>query len=164
MSEPDSPDRRGPKRRPPGPKRRPNDPGPAKRFGGMGLRPLAGDDFVLRHPKCVDEMEPDYEEGMELWRAGEPEDARDALRYALEGCGDNLWVHVGLGQIALQEFNDPSLARGHFGYAFELVRQAIPPHFTGRIPPEHPLNRPMYEAIDGLIACHEALQTAPRRG
>lgn len=157
MSDPGPPDRRGPNRRPSGPKKGMKPAGPAKRFGGMGLRPLAGNDFVLRHPNCVEEMEPDYEEGMELWRAGEPEDARDALRYALEGCGDNLWVHVALGQIALREFNDPSLARGHFGYAFELVRQAVPPHFTGRIPIDHPLNHPMYDAIDGLIACHEAL-------
>jgi hypothetical protein len=158
MSDPGSHDRRGPKRKPGAGKKGPNPAGPGKRFGGMGLRPLSGNDFVLRHPNCVGEMELDYEEGIELWRAGEPEDARDALRYALEGCGDNLWVHVALGQIALKEFNDPSLARGHFGYAFELVRQAVPPHFTGRIPRDHPLNWPMYEAIEGLIACHEALK------
>ena len=80
------------------------------------------DAFDLVHPRCVEETELDYAEGIELWKAGEPEEARDALRFALEGCHDNLWVHVALGRIALQEFKDPNLARGHFGYAVELVR------------------------------------------
>ena len=71
---------------------------------------------------------------MELWKEGDPESARDALRYALQGCGDNLWVHVALGRIALEEFRDPSLARGHFGYAYELAERAFPPGFRGRLP------------------------------
>ena len=81
--------------------------GPSKR-GGLGLKRLGGDDFVLIHPKCVREMELDYEEGIELRKAGDPEAARDALRFALQGCGDNIWVHVALGRIALDEFNDPT--------------------------------------------------------
>jgi len=51
-------------------------------------------------------MELDYQEGIELRKAGDPESARDALRYALQGCGDNLWVHVALGQLALQDFQE----------------------------------------------------------
>ena len=102
-------------------------------------------------------MELDYEEGLELRREGDFEAARDALRYALQGCGDNMWVHVALGRIALEDFNDPALARGHFGYGFELARKAIPDDFGGRLPREHPANRPLYDAIDGLISCHEKL-------
>ena len=142
---------------------RPNDLGAskpkakAKVKGGIWLAPLSGNDYSLSHPKCVEEMEPDYEEGIEFWREGDPEAARDALRYALQGCGDNLWVHVALGKIALQEDRDPNLARGHFGYAFELAQKAIPANFAGRLPIEHPANEPLYEAIDGLIACYEAL-------
>ena len=102
-------------------------------------------------------MELDYEEGLELWRAGDPEAARDALRYALQGCGDNLWVHVALGRIALDEFRDPSLARGHFGYGYELALRGIPPGFRGRIVPDRPMNRPFYEAGEGLAACYDAL-------
>jgi hypothetical protein len=102
-------------------------------------------------------MELDYAEGIELRREGDPEGARDALRYALQGCGDNMWVHIALGLIALEDFNDPSLARGHFGYAFELAERAIPRDFTGILPREHPANQPLYDAIDGLIRCHEAL-------
>lgn len=112
-------------------------------------------------------MELDYEEGIEIWKAGDPEGARDALRYALQGCGDNLWVHVALGRIALEEFRDPGLARGHYGYAYELAQRAIPADFAGRLPRERDANRPYYEAIDGLATCYEALgqpdEAAPLR-
>ena len=102
-------------------------------------------------------MELDYEEGIELRKAGDPEAARDALRFALQGCGDNIWVHVALGWIALDDFRDPSLARGHFGYAFELADKVLPGAFDGRLPREHPANRPLYDAVDGLARCHDAL-------
>jgi hypothetical protein len=105
-------------------------------------------------------MQPDYEEGLEIWKAGEAEEARDALRYALQGCGDNLWVHVALGRIALETAKDPALARGHFGYAYELARKAISADFAGKLPRDRAANRPLYDAIDGLIACHEALDAA----
>src|SRR4051812_3811188 len=152
---------RGP-RRPP--KRAPS---PPRRAGGLNLRRLGGHDFELIHPRCVAEMELDYEEGIEIWKAGDPEGARDALRYALQGCGDNLWAHVALGRIALQDFHDPALARGHFGYAFELANRAIPADFNGRLPRDRVANRPFFDAIDGLASCYEALgkphESAPLR-
>lgn len=140
MPSPDRPPRKGPK-----PK------------GGLRLKRLDDRAYALDHPKCIHEMELDYAEGIELRREGDPEGARDALRYALQGCGDNMWVHVALGLIALEDFNDPSLARGHFGYAFELAERAIPRDFNGILPREHPMNAPLYDAIDGLIRCHESL-------
>ena len=106
--------------------------------GPIGLTRIGGDDFELVHPRGVRETELDYEEGMEIWKAGDPESARDALRYALSACHDNIWIHVALGQIALEEFRDPSLARGHFGYAFELAERALPPGFAGRLPRDRP--------------------------
>src|SRR4051812_23159086 len=132
-------------------------PAPKRNKGGLRLARLGGNDFELDHPRCVRELEPDYEEGIELWKAGDPEAARDALRYALQGCGDNMWVHVALGRIALEDFRDPQLARGHFGYAFELGRRAVPRGFAGRLPQDRDANRPLYDAIDGLTACYEAL-------
>jgi hypothetical protein len=94
---------------------------------------------------------------MEIWRAGDPEGARDALRYALAACRENLWIHVGLGRIALEEFNDPGLARGHFGYAVSLCERTITPHFSGILSFDRPSNRPFYDAVDGLILCLDAL-------
>jgi hypothetical protein len=126
----------------------------------LKLRRVGGDDYELVHPRCVDEMELDYAEGIELWKAGDPEAARDALRFALQGCGDNIWVHVALGRIALDEFRDPALARGHFGYGFELAERAIPPGFRGRLPRRREANRPFHEAAEGLAACYDALGKA----
>ena len=82
--------------------------------GAIGLRQVEGipDTFELVHPRCVAEAELDYQEGIDLWKAGDPEEARDALRYALGACRDNLWVHVALGQLALREFKDPALRAG----------------------------------------------------
>jgi hypothetical protein len=154
----------GPERRPrrPGkPGRRPNGgPPPAGPSGGRGpirVRRIGGENFELVQPQGVQETELDYEEGIELWKAGDPESARDALRYALSAYHDNIWIHVALGQIALAEFHDPALARGHFGYAFDLAHRALPQGFKGRLPRDRPSNRPFYEAIDGLIQSSEAL-------
>jgi hypothetical protein len=122
------------------------------------LRQVGGDVHELTHPRCVEEMAPDYEEGLELWREGDVEAARDALRYALGGCRDSIWIHVALGKLALEADRDPNLARGHFGYAFELAEPAIAGNFRGRLPRERSANAPLFEAIDGLIVCYEALQ------
>src|SRR4029079_4287209 len=127
--------------------------GKGDRPGPIGLARVEGvpDSFDLVHPRCVREAELDYQEGMELWKAGDPEGARDALRYALQACHDNLWVHVALGRIALDEFRDPGLARGHFGYAVELVRHSLREDFRSRLPTDPRANRPFYDALDGLI-------------
>jgi hypothetical protein len=125
--------------------------------GPIGLALYDGENYELVHPRGVKEAELDYEEGIEIWKAGDPEAARDALRYALSACHDNLWVHVALGQIALLEFRDPALARGHFGYAFELANRAFPRGFTGQLPRDRQNNRPFYSALDGLVQSLEAL-------
>lgn len=141
-----------------GPKRGP------RRGGGLSrstitLAPVEGraGDFELVHPGCVQETELDYQDGLDLWKAGDPEGAQDALRYALRACRDNQWVHLALGRIALQEFHDPALARGHFGYAVELVRQAIPRGFRGALPRNRPANEAFYGSLEGLISCLCAL-------
>lgn len=131
---------------------------PEQPRGKLGISQVEGSSvFELVHPRCVLQRKPDYDEGMEMWSQGDAEGARDALRYALEGCGDNLWVHVGLGKVALQGFRDPTLARAHYGYAFELVERALPRGFNGQISRKLPGNQPFYEAVEGLAACYEAL-------
>ena len=144
----------GPK---PGPQgKRPPGKGPPKKKGGLRLRHLGGDDYEFDHPPCVAETELDYAEGLEFLKDGDAESARDALRYALQGCGDNMYVHTALGHLALDEFNDPKLARGHYGYGFQLGVAAFPPSFRGRLP-DRVANRPFLEAVAGLIRCLEAL-------
>src|SRR5690349_1141602 len=142
---------------PPGRRGAPPRKGGGRGSGSIRLAPIGGNRFQLMHPSCVRETELDYEEGIELWKAGDPEGARDALRYALSACRDNLWIHTALGRIALEEFRDPTLARGHFGYAVELGRRALPPQFTGILPVDRPSNGPFYDALEGLIHSLEAL-------
>ncbi len=134
--------------------------GGGRRPSSIGLRELGRGEFELVHPKIVYDLMEDYHEGIELWRAGEPEDAVDALRYALEGCGDFAWAHVALGRIALEVFQDPSLARGHFGYVVELIERTIPPGFRGRLPRDLPGNAPFFDAVDGLVECLRRLGRA----
>lgn len=153
----------GPKRPRGGPRSGPARPGGAAR-GPIGLAEYRRGLYELVHPMCVWEVELDYHEGMELWKAGDPESARDGLRYALSGCRDNLWVHVALGRIALEEFHDPSLAEGHFGYAYELGSRAIPPGFRGRLPRDRPANQPFFEALDGLAKSLAGLGREPEAG
>jgi hypothetical protein len=161
-------DRRPAKRSGPGKARRPirdrgsrRGSGPSKASkrsrGSIGLAEVGGGAFELVHPQGIKEVELDFEEGLELWKAGDPESARDALRYALSACHDNLWAHVALGRIALEEFRDPTLARGHFGYAVELGLRAVPPGFSGRLPRDRPNNRPFFDALEGLVECLHAL-------
>jgi hypothetical protein len=154
--DPSGPDKPGQGK--PGKPRRGNvrDKGISARLGPIGLRRINGDVFELIHPKCVEETELDYQEGIELWKAGDPEEARDALRFALEACHDNLWVHVALGDLAVREFRDHRLARGHYGYAVELVQRSLPPDFNGRLPRDRVANRPFHDALAGLIAALRA--------
>ncbi len=119
----------------------------------ISLKELDPGRFELVHPACVARLWDDYQEALDAWRQGEPEEARDMLRFALEGCGDHLWVHCALGQIALELEKDPSLAKGHFGYAYELIERAIPRGFKGLLSPDCHGNQPLYQAIDGLIRC-----------
>ncbi|QDV36734.1 tetratricopeptide repeat protein [Tautonia plasticadhaerens] len=131
---------------------------PGSRQAKIGLSQIPGSsDYELVHPRCVLQRRADYEEGMELWKAGDPEGARDALRFALEGCGDNLWIHVALGKIALEADKDYNLARGHFGYAFELVERALPKSVEVRLPRKLPGNKPFFEAAEGLASCYEGM-------
>ncbi|RUL87401.1 tetratricopeptide repeat protein [Tautonia sociabilis] len=136
--------------------RQPGEVGPRRPAIGLSQLPNSKD-FELVHPRCVLQRRGDYEEGMELWKAGDPEGAIEALRFALEGCGDNLWIHVALGKIALEESQDYNLARGHFGYAFELVERALPKSVAVRLPRTLPGNKPFFEAAEGLATCYERM-------
>ena len=48
---------------------------PVQKPGAIRLARIDGNDFEMVHPRGVRETEPDYEEGLEIWRAGDPEGA-----------------------------------------------------------------------------------------
>lgn len=82
--------------------------------------------------------------------AGELDIARDELRWLLEGCDACLVAHRLLGQLALEE-DDFSLARGHFGYAYDLGCQAVARAGpAARLPYAQPDNQPLLESAKGL--------------
>ena len=79
--------------------------------------------------------------------------AVDELRWLLEGCRGLLEAHRLLGEVALGD-NDLALARGHFGYAYELGMAAIPRDgLPGPLPYVQPANQPLFEAGKGLAWC-----------
>ena len=85
--------------------------------------------------------------------AGETEIARDELVWLLSECPDFLEAHVHLGLIALED-DDPKLARGHFGRAYELGLRALEAAGGPRpLPHALPGNRPFFEAAKGLVHC-----------
>ena len=92
--------------------------------------------------------------------AGETEIARDELVWLLAECPDFLEAHVHLGLIALED-DDPKLARGHFGRAYELCLRAIEAAGNPRpLPYSLAGNRPLHEAAKGLVHC--LLETGKR--
>ena len=136
-------------------KPRPSSGGGAPASLPIGLLRLAEGEFELIHPRKVEETREDYEEGIELWKEGDPESARDALRYALSACHANLWAHVALGRIALADFRDPTLRAAISAMRLSWASVALPRDFSGRLAPDRPANRPFYEALDGLVECLE---------
>ncbi|MBX9788835.1 MAG: hypothetical protein K2Y37_07950 [Pirellulales bacterium] len=89
--------------------------------------------------------------------AGELEIASDELRWLLGGCGEFVVGHRLLGEIALLE-GDLPLARGHFGYAFELAVAAIKrQRCHGPLPYARPANQAFFEAAKGLAHCLKEL-------
>lgn len=85
--------------------------------------------------------------------AGETEIARDELVWLLSECPDFLEGHVQLGLIALED-DDPKLARGHFGRAYELCCRVLDAAGGPQpLPYALPGNKPFHEAAKGLVHC-----------
>lgn len=85
---------------------------------------------------------------------GEPEIAIDELRWLLQECSDFIAAHRLLGELALSEDQDLELARGHFGYAYQLGltalrRQDLPTPVAY----QRPANQAFFEAGKGLAHC-----------
>ncbi|MBS0208912.1 MAG: hypothetical protein JSS27_08160 [Planctomycetes bacterium] len=106
-----------------GPAKKPSQPAPRETSPtAVSIRRAAGDEWQLVLPRCAQQRAEDMEEVDAMIAAGEPEIAADELRFLLQECPDFLVAHQTLGQIAL-EAEDFALARGHFGYVFDLARK-----------------------------------------
>lgn len=90
--------------------------------------------------------------------AGELDVAQDELRWLVSGCSDCVDAHFLLGEVVLANANDIPLARGHFGYAYQLGLRA-----WGRagepvpVPYSQLANRTFHQAGRGLAWCLEKL-------
>jgi tetratricopeptide (TPR) repeat protein len=128
-----------------------------RRRTALRVRRKAGEQaWELVHPRSALERAEDLEEVQQMLEAGESEIARDELRWLLNGCSDFVAAHRMLGEFALAE-GDLRLARGHFGYAYEIAISAFPPRgLDGPLPYRLPSNQPFLEAAKGLAWClHE---------
>lgn len=83
--------------------------------------------------------------------AGEIDIAIDELRYLLSGCHDFIDAHRMLGELALAD-DDLSLARGHFGIAYQLGVKALG-GVRGTLPYRLPANESFHESGKGLVWC-----------
>jgi hypothetical protein len=112
--------------------------------------------WELVHPRGVLERTDDLDEVRKMLDAGECDVAIDELRWLLNGCSDCVLAHKLLGELAAAE-GDFRLARGHFGYAYEIGLSALPPGgLPGPLPYRLPANRAFFEAAKGLAWClHE---------
>ncbi len=123
----------------------------APRRPSLGLKKTdSGTESELVHPRCARERAEDLAEVEQMLDAGETEIARDELRWLLDGCDACLACHRLLGEIALED-GDYQLARGHFGYAYELGRAACRPAGAAvRLPYARPANKSLLESAKGL--------------
>jgi hypothetical protein len=112
-------------------------------------RPSGALEFV--HPRCATEREEDVRAAHVMIEAGESEVARDELRWLLQGCSDNMAIHLLLGEIAASE-GDHALARGHFGYAYQIGQRALRRSgLRGTLPADIPANQSFFAAGKGLV-------------
>ena len=140
-------DKRKPKRKQGKPTARPK--------GSIGVRRVAGQDaWQLVHPRCAEERKEDIEEVHAMIEGGEADIAIDEIRWLLSGCSDFIDAHGLLGMLALGEDDDLELARGHFGYAYQLGLTA---HRRAGLPAPLPYrieaNQAFFEAGKGLAHC-----------
>lgn len=138
-----------------------------QRSGGKPKKPLSlrpieenSQQYELVFPRCARDRKEDLEEVQAMLAAEEYEVALDELRWLISECSSCLPAHRYLGELALLE-EDLSLARGHFGYAYELGLSAIPSRdWQGKLPYEAENNTAFFEAGKGFAYCLQELGKA----
>jgi len=118
----------------------------------LTLKRLDGNRFAFQPPVCAVDRKEDLDEVHQMITAGELEIARDELLYLVADCRAFLEAHNLLGELALEE-NDLAIARGHFGFAYEIGLDSLPKGFRGILPANIDYNRPFFLAGRGLARC-----------
>jgi len=144
------PNRKGKGRRSGAPERK--SPGGQADAARLALRRLDANRFALQAPACARERQEDIDEVRQMIAAGELEIARDELLYLVADCRAFLDAHNLLAELALEEGNIP-LARGHFGFAYEIGLLSLPERFRGTLPADRDYNRAFFLAGRGLARC-----------
>ncbi|MCC7085428.1 MAG: hypothetical protein IT427_10515 [Pirellulales bacterium] len=134
-------------------KKKPSKSKPSRAAGTVQARRAGDSDWELVHPRCAKARAEDLAEVEQMIEVGENEIARDELLWLLQDCHDFVAGHAKLGELALLE-NDFKLARGHFGYAYQIGLKAIDASGRGNKFPYHQAgNRSLHEAGKGLVYC-----------
>jgi hypothetical protein len=134
-------------------KKKPSNPNKSKAAGAVQTRRAEDGTWELVHPRCAKVRAEDLEEVEQMIEAGETEIARDELLWLLQDCHDFIDAHIKLGELALLE-NDLKLARGHFGYAYQIGLKAIEASgSSNNFPYNRPANQSFHEASKGLVHC-----------
>jgi hypothetical protein len=109
--------------------------------------------WELVHPRCALDRAEDVEEVHKMVEAGEIDIAREELQWLLSGCTDMIDAHKTLGELALLDHDLP-LARGHFGYAFQIGVKALDrAGATSGVLYRLHTNQAFFEAGKGLAYC-----------
>ena len=113
-----------------------------------------GSEWMLDHPRCVRQRAEDLEEVRTMIENGETDVAIDELRWLVDGCREFIDAHRMLGELVLSADDDVALARGHYGFAYQLgltaLRRARNPT---PLPYRLPANQAFFEAGKGLAWC-----------
>lgn len=118
----------------------------------LQLKRLDGKRFAFQPPICAVDRQDDLDEVHTMIAGGELEIARDELLYLVGDCRGFLEAHNLLGELALEE-EDLALARGHFGFAYEIGLDSLPKGFRGILPASVDYNQPFFLAGRGLARC-----------
>ena len=113
---------------------------------------IDGNRFSFQAPVCAFDRKEDLDEVHQMISGGELEIARDELLYLVSDCRAFLDAHNVLGELALEE-NDVPLSQGHFGFAYEIGLDSLPPGFRGILPANRDYNRAFFLAGRGLARC-----------
>jgi hypothetical protein len=114
---------------------------------------------VLVHPRCARDRAEDLDEVKAMIEAEEFEIAVDELRWLVSGCSEFISAHCLLGQLAVVPASDIPLARGHYGFAYQLGIRVL--RRAGNPRPllcRHPANHDFFLAGRGLAWCLAKLQ------